>query len=121
MANLRDISGQPFIRIWDGVAARTVEGRRMSFAVVELDPNVLVPEHRHPHEQMGLCLRGSVDFRIGSERRTLVPGGTWCIPPDEPHEVRAGPEGAELLDIFAPVREDWHDLPPETPRPPRWP
>ena len=22
MANLRDISGQPFIRIWDGVAAR---------------------------------------------------------------------------------------------------
>ena len=107
--------------IWDGVCARALNGERISLAVVELDAGSVVTEHRHPHEQLGLVLRGSVRFRVGDEERELGPGETWTIPSDVPHEVHAGPDGAEVIDVFAPVREDWEALEKQEPRQPRWP
>jgi quercetin dioxygenase-like cupin family protein len=121
MGGLGDLgSVQPF-GIWDGVHARPVEGKNVSFAIVELDPGACVPEHHHVHEQLGMVLRGSVRFRIGDEVQLLGPGGTWSIGSDVPHEVTAGPEGAEVLDVFAPAREDWAKLERQEPRTPRWP
>ena len=38
-----------------------------------------------------------------------------------PHEATAGPEGAVVIDVFAPVREDWVALDEAEPREPRWP
>jgi quercetin dioxygenase-like cupin family protein len=95
------------IPIWDGVIARAVEGRDCALSVVELDANSHVPEHSHPNEQLGLVLSGSVSFRIADEERELAQGGTWYIPPNVPHEVRVGPEGAVIIDVFSPPREDW--------------
>ena len=107
--------------IWDGVAARAVNGERLSLAIVELDPGSVVAEHRHPHEQLGMVLRGSVRFRVGDEERELGPGETWTIPGDVPHEVQTGPDGAIVIDVFAPVREDWEAFEQQEPRKPRWP
>ncbi|MFI5262457.1 MAG: cupin domain-containing protein [Candidatus Limnocylindrales bacterium] len=121
MTNLRDIKDQPPIRVWEGVAARTIEGERITLAVVELDPDAIVPEHRHPNEQLGMVIRGELGFRIGREERVVGPGGTWRIAANEPHEVHVGPAGAEVIDIFSPIREDWHALPVEPARKPRWP
>ena len=107
--------------IWDGVVVRAVHGERLTFGVVELAPNSVVPEHRHDNEQLGMVLRGAVTFRIGDETRELGPGGTWNIPSDAPHEVTAGPEGAVVLDLFAPGRADWQQIAPGEPRAPNWP
>jgi quercetin dioxygenase-like cupin family protein len=116
-----DVRGMEPLRIWDGVAARAVEGERGTLAIVELDPGSLVPEHQHANEQLGFVIRGSVSFRVGDETRELGPGSTWCIPGDVPHEVRAGPEGAVVVDVFAPGRDDWAGIQRDAPRPPRWP
>lgn len=121
MSAFDDLAGMQPLRIWDGVAARAVEGDRSALAVVELDPGSLVPEHAHPHEQLGLVLRGSVEFRVADETRELGPGSTWRIPGDTPHEVRARPEGAVVVDVFAPAREDWAAIERDPPRLPRWP
>jgi quercetin dioxygenase-like cupin family protein len=115
------LSGMNPIDIWEGVSARTVEGDGCSFAVVELDPHSVVPEHKHPNEQLGLVIRGSVSFRVADETRDLGPGETWRIPPDTPHEVHTGPEGAIVLDVFAPAREDWKALERSDARAPLWP
>ena len=53
--------------------------------------------------------------------RELRAGGTWLIPPNVPHEVLAGPEGAVVIDVFSPVREDWAALERLGARTPRWP
>jgi quercetin dioxygenase-like cupin family protein len=111
---------EPFA-IWDGVVARSVDGERVGLAVVELDPDTVVPEHRHDNEQLGMVLRGTVRFRVGEETRTLEPGGTWQIPPNVPHEVQVGPDGAVVIDVFAPVREDWQSLERLGARTPAWP
>ena len=98
------------LRIWDGVTAQAVEGERTTLAVVDLAPGAAVPEHRHPNEQLGILVRGSMRFRIGAETRELSPGDTWRILGDVPHEVTAGPDGALAVECFTPARADWADL-----------
>jgi unsaturated pyranuronate lyase len=121
MEPFADLADLPLRQIWQSVAVRTIDGERLTMGVVELDANALVPEHRHDHEQLGMVLHGSLEFRVGDERRELGPGGTWKIPSNVPHEVKVGPEGAVVLDVFAPVRQDWGGIEPDEPRAPRWP
>jgi quercetin dioxygenase-like cupin family protein len=122
MSAFEDIEAIGPLRIWDDVVAREVHGQQTTLAVVELEPNALVPEHHHVSEQLGLVIRGSVSFRVAEEETELGPGGTWNIPSDVPHEVRAGPEGAVVIDVFSPTREsDWGGLEREAPRSPAWP
>ena len=109
------------IQVWDTVIARAIHGDRQSLAVVELDPNALVPEHQHENEQLGMVITGTLTFRIADETRELGPGDTWTIPSNVPHEVTAGPVGAVVIDVFAPVRADWEELEHSKPRQPRWP
>lgn len=107
-------------QIWDRIAARSVHGERLTLAVIELDPGAEVAAHSHENEQLGIVLRGTMDFRVGDERRELAPGGTWRIPANVEHEATAGPEGAVVIDVFSPARADWSTL--ETlDRDPRWP
>jgi quercetin dioxygenase-like cupin family protein len=105
--------------IWDGVLGRAVHGERVTLALVELEPSSVVPEHSHDNEQAGVLVEGSFEMRIGDETRTLTRGATWCIPPDEPHEVRVGPEGAVVIEVWAPAREDWLEIDRQEARPPR--
>ena len=120
MGGFEDIARIAPQRIWDGIAGRVVHGERITLGAIELDPDVTLPEHSHEQEQLGIVLRGSLRFRIGDETRELGPGETWAIPANVPHEVQAGPEGAVVIDVFAPPREDWKPL-ERRERPPRWP
>ena len=62
------------------------------------------------NEQIWILTHGSLTFTIGGEVRELRPGATWVIPSDVPHSVRSGPDGASLVELFAPPRDDWDDL-----------
>jgi quercetin dioxygenase-like cupin family protein len=107
-------------RIWEGVVGRSVHGERITLGVIELEPGSVVPEHSHENEQLGIVLEGSVSFRVGDETQELGPGQTWSIPSHTPHEVHTGPEGAVLIDVFAPIRDDWKLL-ERVDGTPRWP
>jgi quercetin dioxygenase-like cupin family protein len=105
--------------IWAGVIGRSLHGAEATLAAIELEPGTLVPEHAHVNEQIGILTGGSLTFRIGEEEQALRPGATWIIPADTPHSVHAGPEGATLIELFAPPRTDWagHErLPPSAPQ-----
>jgi len=122
MSNLRDIADVPSLDVWgDTVQARVIVGKNASLAVVDLAPGAIVPVHRHEHEQLGLCIEGSITFTIDGERRELGPGGTWRIGSNLPHDAVAGPNGAIVVDTFSPVRADWDALPMSAPASPRWP
>jgi quercetin dioxygenase-like cupin family protein len=107
--------------VWDGVVARAVNGERMTMAVIELEPDAVVPEHRHGNEQLGLVLQGTLVFRVGDETRECRPGETYRILADTPHEATAGPDGAVVLDVFAPIRADWEAFEAREPTTTRWP
>jgi quercetin dioxygenase-like cupin family protein len=105
------------VRIWDGVVARVWSGENAALAAIELAPNSHVPEHSHENEQTGILLRGRLTFRIGDESQELEPGATWVVPSLAPHEVLVGPDGALLVELFAPPRSDWAGLPELDPSP----
>ena len=117
----RTVSELKPARIWDGVLARVVNGDRVTIGFVEIDPDVLVPEHRHENEQVGFVLRGSVTMVIGNQSRELRVGETYTIASQIPHSARAGAQGASVVDVFAPVREEWKTAPTLEPFPGRWP
>ncbi len=121
MSFFEDIAAIAPQKVWDGVVARVVDGERITPAVVELDPQSVVPEHQHENEQLGVVLSGSLLFRIGDESRDLGAGALYRIPPNTPHSVETGPGGAVVVDIFSPVRDDWQTLAREAPRQARWP
>lgn len=108
-------------QVWGDVIARVVHGERITLSVVELTPGGVVPEHHHGNEQVGICVQGSLTWRIGSETREIGPGGIWRITADVPHEVTAGPSGAVVVETFSPIRSDWDALPAASEAVPRWP
>lgn len=108
-------------RIWDGVLARTLNGERLSIGFVDIDPNVGVPEHTHENEQVGFVLRGSVTMVVDGNARELRVGETYTIASQVPHSATAGADGVSVVDVFAPVREDWKTKPTLSPFPGRWP
>ena len=121
MGTFADLSSLDLQRIWDGVHGRVVHGERIMLGMIELDPHSVVPEHSHENEQLGICLSGSLVFRVGDESRELAAGETWSIPANAPHEVHVGPEGAVVIDVFVPPRDDWREAPTVAPRALRWP
>ena len=107
--------------VWEGVLARAVHGREITMAVVDLEPNAIVAEHHHPNEQLGFILRGELTFTIGGETRRLGVGETYVISADVPHDAVAGPDGASVVDVFSPPRDDWESAPRREPSPGGWP
>ena len=119
MSAFRDIGELEPLRIWDGLVGWAAVGEEAALTVIEIEPGAVVPEHSHPNEQTGILLKGSLTFRIGEERRELQPGAMWVIPGGVPHDVVAGPDGAFLVELFAPPRTDWGHLERLTPRTPK--
>ncbi len=81
---------------------------RLMFFLVEIEVGEVVPEHSHPHEQMGLCLQGEAEFWGTGERTVVRAGMTYFIPANEPHGVKViGAERGIFIDVFSPPREDY--------------
>jgi quercetin dioxygenase-like cupin family protein len=119
--NLRHIDEVPFQRLWEGISGRTIESEQITLSLVELEPNGTVPSHQHQNEQVGIVIRGQVTFRAGDEERTLGPGGTWTVRSNVPHGADVGPEGATVVEVFTPIRDDWHALPLDEEQVAFWP
>ena len=78
--------------------------------LVELDPGAVVPEHSHPHEQLGIGLSGLI-VMTSRARSSRSARWTRCTsPPASSTAGVAGPEGAVVLDVFVPIREDFRAL-----------
>jgi len=94
-------------RIFPGVDIQTNAGQALMFSRVTFEPGSVVPDHSHPHEQMGVMLSGRLEFTVGGVTRVLGPGDLWRIPGGVVHRVRALDEPAVALDVFHPIREDY--------------
>jgi quercetin dioxygenase-like cupin family protein len=107
-------------RVWEDIRARSVNGERMTMALVDLEAGAGLPPHQHENEQMGFVVEGELEMTIGGETRTLHAGDTYTIPSNVLHGAATGSQGAVVIDVFAPIRADWEDLPEEDPSPSHW-
>ncbi len=95
-----------------GIELRAIHGERMSLAHFRFAPGTPLPAHAHPHEQIGMLLAGRMELTIGGVTRTVAPGEAWCIPAGTEHAARCLEGPAEVVEAFAPVRDDWRGKTP---------
>jgi quercetin dioxygenase-like cupin family protein len=95
-----------------GVSGRPLFGEDVMLNLIRFDPGATVPAHSHPHEQIGIVLEGMQALVVDSVAHELKPFEAYALPGGVEHSAYCGPEGALVLDVFAPVREDyaerWH-------------
>lgn len=77
---------------------------------LEMDANAEVPLHHHVHEQAGIVLKGRLQLTIGEETRTIEQGSMFIIPPNTPHRAVAVDGPVTVMDVFAPIRDDYREL-----------
>jgi len=101
-----DVEGFPIAK---GVMGRVLlSGERLMLLLVEIEAGGVVPEHSHPHEQMGLCLKGRAEFTAEGETVLVEAGSAYHFPSGERHGVRVvGREDGLFLDVFSPPRENY--------------
>ena len=90
-----------------GVEIKALTGEKMSMVIFYIAPGANIPEHSHPHEQMGTVLKGALELIIGDEKKTVKAGDAWCIPPDVVHNGNCLDEATEILEFFSPPRDDY--------------
>jgi quercetin dioxygenase-like cupin family protein len=103
---LHDVA--PFL-LADGVSARPLFGDRAMVNLIEFEAGATVSPHSHPHEQLGIVLRGMQALVVDGEAHELGPMEGYVLPGDVEHSAYCGPEGATVLDIFSPIREDYRE------------
>ena len=93
------------MELFSGIDAQIFAGRQAMVMRVTMEQNALAATHSHSHEQISVVLQGEVEFTIGDEQKTLHAGDAVVIPGDIVHSAKAIVQ-SELLEAFAPVRED---------------
>jgi quercetin dioxygenase-like cupin family protein len=90
-----------------GLTTRIFAGDQAMLSVVSFAPHAEGVVHHHPEEQWGVLLEGSAIRVQGGEEIPVRKGDFWRTPGYVPHTMRAGPDGARVLDIFSPPRPEY--------------
>ena len=105
--NLDDPSDGVPRELAPGLTTRIFAGEQAMLSVVTLAPNAEGRLHHHAEEQWGVMLEGTAVHVQGGEEIPVRKGDFWRTPGNVPHTIRAGAEGARVLDIFSPPRPEY--------------
>jgi quercetin dioxygenase-like cupin family protein len=114
---VEESAGAQFVRFDDvaafslaaGVEGRPLFGETAMVNLIEFAAGATVAPHSHPHEQLGIVLRGMQALVIDGVARELGPMEGYVLPGNVEHSAYCGPEGATVIDVFCPVREDYRE------------
>ncbi len=92
----------PGVHLTQGAAGDEASAQRF-----HIEPGAEVPEHDHPHEQVGVIARGTLTFVVDGAERAVSAGDTFAIPGGESHAAyNDGEVPVEGVDVFSPPRTD---------------
>ncbi len=82
-------------------------GKNMTLAYSRIQPNAKIPEHKHPHEQLGYCLEGEARYIIGDKTYNVKKGYSIVIPANTIHSAEIiGDHEFVSIEAFSPPRLD---------------
>ncbi len=88
-------------------AANIICGERIMLSFVDMPADSYADPHRHKDiEQVTIVLKGDADFVVEGKLYPVQEGDVLIFAPDEEHGAYVGREGARVLDVFTPPRED---------------
>ncbi|MBM4440942.1 MAG: cupin domain-containing protein [Candidatus Rokubacteria bacterium] len=100
------LTNLPEEKISPQISRRVLSGAQGMVVWWSMKQGAHAAAHRHPNEQLFWVTSGSMDIRIGAERRVCKAGDCGVIPGGVEHEAWF-PSDCEVIDVFAPRREDF--------------
>ncbi|MFB0535296.1 MAG: cupin domain-containing protein [Anaerolineae bacterium] len=95
------------VEVVPGLWRRTLSyGQQLMVVQVTLEEGVVVPVHRHPHEQITYVIEGRLSVELEGQTHVLGAGDSLLLPGDAEHGARAI-ERTLVIDTFSPPREDY--------------
>ena len=95
-------------KVLEDSTLRVVVNTKTMVSFFEFGPNTtIMPKHKHPHEQTGVVVAGSVKMIVGGETKILRVGEGVVIPPNVEHDDSPLEPGTKMMDVFYPIREDY--------------
>jgi quercetin dioxygenase-like cupin family protein len=90
-----------------GLWRRTLSwGERLMIVQVTLEEGVVVPAHRHPHEQITYVIEGELSMDVEGRTYVLGAGDSLLFPANLEHGATAV-KRTLVVDTFSPPREDY--------------
>ncbi|MDA0909796.1 MAG: cupin domain-containing protein [Proteobacteria bacterium] len=96
-----------FRQLTDEISTRIFPGDQAMLSVVRVAPHAKGTLHQHPEEQWGVMLEGSAIRLQDGEEIEVKKGDFWRTPGGVEHSIIGGPDGAVILDVFSPPREEY--------------
>jgi len=103
----QDWTTLPSEPIAEGISRQMVWGDRVMVCRLTFAPGVVTAVHSHPHEQIALVERGRVRFTVDGRDYLASAGDILHFRSGCEHGATILDEGAVVIDIFSPVREDF--------------
>ena len=91
----------------EGISTRIFSGDQAMLSIVTIEPNSKGKIHSHLQEQWGFLIEGSGIRIQGNEEIEINKGDFWQTPGGVDHGIIGGPEGAKVLDVFSPPRDEY--------------
>ena len=105
--NIDSQEGGILRKLAEGMDARIFVGENVMVSLVQIAAGAKGKLHAHPQEQWGLLLEGSGLRTQDGEVIAVKKGDFWQTPGNVEHTFEAGSDGATVLDIFSPPRDEY--------------
>ena len=105
--NINDEAQGIHRKLGEGITTRIFCGDQAMLSVVRIEPHAEGVVHAHPQEQWGMLLEGECTRVQGGEEIQMKAGDFWHTPGGVPHTVRTEDQGAVILDVFSPPRDEY--------------
>lgn len=97
----------PWVDIAPGIKRCTiVSGASMYQMRAELTAGSVLPEHKHPQEQIAHVVRGRMKLIVAGVPHELTAGDAFYLASNVPHGVETI-EDTTVIDTFSPPRDDY--------------
>jgi quercetin dioxygenase-like cupin family protein len=97
----------PWIELAPGIRRRTIShGATMYQMLAELEAGSVMPEHKHPQEQIMHIIAGRMKVNVGGVSHQLRTGESFYLASNVPHGVETL-EKTTVLDTFSPPRDEY--------------
>jgi gluconolactonase len=90
-----------------GAWSKLINGKGAQVSMLSMEPDCDFPLHTHPEEQLMMVLRGSSRQRVLDGIQLMKEGDIVYLPSQMAHGGIIGDKGADVIDIFWPVRSDY--------------
>lgn len=90
-----------------GLIRRTlVSGSELMICRFDLDRDVEIPNHAHPHDQAGYVVSGKIRITVDGKSCDLGAGDSYSAPSGALHSALAL-QASVVVDTFSPPRDDY--------------